>query len=1113
MPTVVVSRRESSLTTENVAILFTDVVGSTALSQRVSPEVADEVRREHFAILRQAIAGAGGTEVKSLGDGLMVVFGSASAAMACAVTMQQGVDRDNGDREHSVGLRVGLSGGEVTREEEDYFGDPVVEAARLCASCEAGQILAADVVRAVAGRRSRQAFRPLGPMSLKGLPEPVETVEVLWEPVGVRATSIPLPARLAVRPSVGLVGRDAEIQSITEAMKRVGGGAGREVVLISGEAGLGKTTLVAEASRSAFEAGWCVLLGHCEEELATPYQLFAEALGHYVTHAPEDQLVAHVRAHGSELSRLVPALSSRITDLPRSKATDSDTERYLLFAAVVGLLTMVSQIQPVVLVLDDLQWADTGSLLLLRHFVATEQSMRVQVFGTYRDNELSQAHALRDALGVLRRHDGVSRIELTGLDDDEVVAFLEAAAGQTLDDAALGLAHAVYRETDGNPFFVGEVLRHLSETGAIYQDATGRWTSDGSLERTALPNSVREVIGGRVVRLGTEAARVLSMAAVIGKDFDLDVLARATATDEDSLLDILESAAGVALVREPVDALGRYSFAHALIQHTLYEDLGPNRQARAHRHVAEALEELCGDHPGARVGELARHWIGATQPIDVDKAMRYSRQAGDAALRAMAPADALRHYHQALDLYRQSAEPDPTLGIDLAIGIGTAQRQTGDPAFRLTLLDAARQAADLDDTDRLVAAALANDRGFFSVSGTIDTDKVEILESALARLPADHRDRALVLATLCSELTYGSPLERRQALADEAIAIAGSGDDSTMVWVLNHVFVPLCVPPLIEASRGRTTDALVRAEKTGDPVALFFAAGFRVCTAMHLGDMAEADRYMEVQSTRARQLDQPLLNWINTWIRAERAQIAGDTDQAERLVTEALQVGTDAGQPDVATFFGAQLMIVKFQRGTIGDMVPLMEGMQTSDPDLAPVLGSLLALAHVEGDRPDEALVELEGLAANDFTLPFDPLWLAGMSGYSEAVVQCRARDYAGPLFDQLAPWAHLVATAGGLTSVGPVSHYLGGLATVLGRYDDADAYFVRAAAMSRDMGAKFSAARTNLSWGRMLAERKAQGDIEQAHTLFTTAHAVAAANGYGTVERRAAVALQLLDT
>ncbi len=382
---------------------------------------------------------------------------------------------------------------------------------------------------------------------------------------GLPAAGVALPRRLAVPPAVGVVGREAELEVIADALKRVGVG-GREVLLVSGEAGLGKTTLVAEAARLAHDDGACVLFGHCEEELATPYQLFAEALGHYVAHAPEDQLRRHVDAHGSELSRLIPALSTRVPGLPGSKATDTDTERYLLFAAAVGLLAMVSEEQPVVLVLDDLQWADKGSLLLLRHLTAAEQTMRVLVLATYRDSELAQADALRETLGVLRRHSGVSRVELVGLDDSAVVSFLEAAAGQTLDQAGVDLAHAVYRETDGNPFFVSEVLRHLAETGAVHQDAAGRWVAGDSFDRLDLPDSVREVIGGRVARLGKEAERVLSLAAVIGRDFDLDVLSRATKTSEDDLLDILDAAAAVALVGELSDAPGRFNFTHALIQ-------------------------------------------------------------------------------------------------------------------------------------------------------------------------------------------------------------------------------------------------------------------------------------------------------------------------------------------------------------------------------------------------------------------------------------------------------------------------------------------------------------------------------------------------------------------
>ncbi len=1101
------------MTTENVAILFTDIVGSTELSQRLSPEGADEVRRGHFSILRQAIAQKGGTEVKNVGDGVMAVFGSASAALGCAVAMQQGVEQDNRKSRHpAVGLRIGLSGGEVVPEDNDYWGDSVIEAARLCALCEGGQILASDVVRLTAGRRSPHQCRSVGALNLKGLPDPVGTVEVLWEPLeGVdTGHSIPLPGPLAVRPAVGVVGRASEVELMMDATKRVAAGEGREVLLVSGEAGLGKTTLVAEVARSAFDDGACVLFGHCEEDLATPYQLFAEALGHYVTHAKEEDLLAHVAEHGSELARLVPALGRRLPGLPPSKATDSDTERYLLFAAVVGLLATASADQPVVVVLDDLQWADTGSLLLLRYLTTANPAMRVLVLGTYRDSELSGSHPMIDALAALHRQSGVSRISLTGLDDGDVLGLLEAMAGDALDDAGANLAHAVCQETDGNPFFVSEVLRHLSDTGAIYQDAAGRWTAKGSLDEIALPDSVREVVGARVGRLGQDAGRVLAVASVIGRDFDLDLLARSTRVSEDDLLDILEAAAAAALVHEPTESSGRYNFTHALIQHTISEDMGPNRRARAHGQVAQALEDLCGGRPGARVGELARHWVAATQPIDMAKAIDYSRQAGDAAIRALAPDEALRYYIQALDLCAQADESDPVLELDLAIGLGSAQRQTGDPEFRETLLEAAYRASELGETQRLVTSALVNDRGF-RVLGSTDADKMEVLEMALARLPGDHPDRALLLANLCKELPGDCSLERRQALSDEALAIAeASGDETNIVRVLNQVSLPLRVPPLLDQSLSRSGDALALAERIGDPVLLFEAAAVRNVTAVQAGDVVELDRSIEIARALASRLNQPTISWVLAIEQATRSLIAGDTDRAEQLATDALKIGNESGQPDAALFFGAQYFGVSWQRGTLADLVPLMVQTIEKNPGL-PLLLAALALAHAEAGRMSDASQLLADEASTDLATPLTSSWLTNRTLYAEVAIECGDAKSAARQFEQLAPWARQFS-AGGLSAEGPVSHYLGGLGAVLGRYDEAQAYFVQSAAMSGRMGSKFFAARTDLWWGRMLAKLRAGGDAEKARDLLTKAHTVAAANGYRVVERQAVAALQGLD-
>ena len=1102
--------------TENLAILFCDVVGSTELSIGMSPDASDLARRGYFSIMRQAVIAAGGNEVKGLGDGIMATFASASAALACAVTMQQGVERDNRDRPYSVGLRIGLSGGEVTPEDDgDFYGDPVIEAARLCAICEGGQILAAAVVPLMAGRRNRHVCRSVGALTLKGLPDPIDTVEVIWEPlVAESGGAVPLQTRLTIQPTLGMVGREIQLGLLADAFKKVSAGEGREIILVSGEAGLGKTTLVAEAARAAHRSGACVLFGHSEEDVVTPYQLFAESLGHYVTYVDDGQLRRQIGASGSELSRLVPALSSRITDLPPPKATDSDTERYLLFSATVALLAEASADEPIVLIFDDLQWADSGSLHLLRHLAATELPMRVLLLATFRDDELPNAKELRDTMGSLWRQRGVSRLELEGLDHGDVLSYMESAAGHKLDETGIALADAVHRETDGNPFFLGEVLRYLSETGAIYQDAAGQWMQADSLTPPALPDSVREVVGGRVARLGDRAERSLSFASVIGRTFDLDLLTRVTRFAEDELLEILQAATTAALVREIAGPPGYYMFAHSLIRHTIYESLGPTRRARAHRQVAEALEDICGSRPGSRIGDLARHWLNASDDAASDRAIRYARQAGDAALNALAPAEALRYFNQACDLMKRVEDPDPVLMLDLAIELGTAQRQTGDPVFRETLLEAAHKAADIGDTKRLVAAALANNRGFYSAVGATDREKVAVLETALGQIPDRTPERALVLAALCSELTHGSSLERRQTLALEAEEIVnGSNDDTTCLRVLNHLYLPLQVPELLVPARARTTDALTRAERLGDPALLYWAAMWRYETAARSGDVDELDRCLEIHGAMSAQLGQPVFTWGHTFLQAQRAFIGGDTDRAEELATEALNIGTESGQPDAAIIYGTQLIVVRGQRGTMNELIPLIEQMASDAPEISPwMFGSLLAKAHVEVDRTDEALRQLEAFAASGFDLQLDQVWLSGMVDYADAAVECGDPSYARPLFELLAPWhAHLPAT--GASALPPVSHYLGGLAGVLGRHDEADAFFSQSAAMSERMGAKFFLARTDLWWGMMLARRNRPGDADAAKARLIKAQRAARAFGYGNVDRRATQALEAADS
>jgi DNA-binding SARP family transcriptional activator len=698
--------------------------------------------------------------------------------------------------------------------------------------------------------------------------------------------SVPLPSRLGFRPLTGLIGRESEKEALDDALKRVSAGHGREVVLITGEPGIGKSALAADLAQRAFEQGGCVLLGRCDEELGAPYRPFQEALSHLVTHADEELVRTHVADHGGELDRMVPALGRRVGELPPPRTSDPDTERYLLCAAAVGLLEEASRHSPVVLVLDDLHWADKPSLLLFRHLVANTSSIRLLIVGTYRDAELSASHPLNEALAGLHREPaGVSTIDLSGLDDTGVIAFMESAAGQALDQAGVGLAHQLYRETDGNPFFVAEILRNLSELGDIFVDASGRWTAKDTEGPLSLPPSVRTVIGTRVSRLGDEAINVLSTASVIGRDFDLDLLAETTTVEEDELIDLLDAAQHVAVVHELPDAPGRYSFSHALVQHTLYDDLGATRRTRMHQAVGEAIERLYGENNEARLGELARHFLLATRPIDASKAIAYAQRAGEAALAALAPDDAVDHFAQALELVGQGAHVEPAVHIDLLLGLGTAQRQAGIPAFREILLEAARRARELGDTGRLAASALANSRGWFSSLGQVDGEKVEMIEAALEALPVtDSSARARLLATLCAELSFHSPLEHRLALANEAKAMARRlGDRATLLEAVCRCSGAIRVPSTLATELADHAEAIAAAQDLADQVGLLYAASLGYALAVKAGQFVLAEERLAMTGATAKKLGQPSLLWLATYSDAAHALLHGDPEEAERL--------------------------------------------------------------------------------------------------------------------------------------------------------------------------------------------------------------------------------------
>jgi class 3 adenylate cyclase len=341
-------------------VLFTDLVGSTELRGRLGEEAADELRRKHDQLLAQAVDANNGRIVKGLGDGIMATFTGASDAVTAAVAIQQALDRLNRSGKVPVPLavRVGLSAGDVTFEDDDVHGTPVIEASRLCATANGAEILAAEVVRILAGEHDYVA---VGPLELKGLDHPVSAVRVGWEPVAV--SGIPMPALLT---DVGriFVGRDAELERLCQLWKEAVAGE-RRVALLAGEPGVGKTSLAAELAMRVHGEGGVVLAGRCDEDLEVPYQAFIESLRHFIDHSPPVELKERLGRYGGELVRLVPELSERVGGLSDPLRSDPEMERYRLFDGVAGWLSALSAEEALLLVLDDLQWAAKPTLLLL----------------------------------------------------------------------------------------------------------------------------------------------------------------------------------------------------------------------------------------------------------------------------------------------------------------------------------------------------------------------------------------------------------------------------------------------------------------------------------------------------------------------------------------------------------------------------------------------------------------------------------------------------------------------------------------------------------------------------------------------------------------------------
>jgi class 3 adenylate cyclase/tetratricopeptide (TPR) repeat protein len=1069
-----------------VAILFTDLVGSTDLATRHGDAAADVLRRDHFSHLREALASTGGTEIKTIGDSLMASFVGASDALAGAVAMQRSVERHNRRvRDSRLEMRVGVSVGDAAYEDGDWFGTPVVEASRLCAAATGGQILVSDLVRALAGTRHQIELRSLGPRELKGLAEPLLVCEAVWERSAGEG-AVPLPAFLEIAGSFPFSGRSAELERITGLWKESAEGS-RRVVLVSGEPGIGKTRLVTELCRVAHETGATVLWGRCDEELGVPYEPFAEALRQYAATVEPERLRAEIGPLGGELTRIVPDLAARVPGLAEPLQGEPEAERHRLFESVVDLLGEMSVAAPVVLVLDDVHWADKPTLLLLRHVLRAAVPLRLLVIATYRDTDLDRSHPLSDVLADLRREAGVERLDLHGLDVDGVSTLMEATAGHELGEEAHNLAQALVDETEGNPFFVGEVLLHLVETGALVE-RDGRWTTNVALGDMSIPEGIREVVGRRLSRLSETANQALVLGAVIGPSFDVQTIQGAGGPVGEELFDALDEATRAAIVREVPGAVGSYAFTHALMRASLYEELTTTQRVRMHLRVGRAVETRHATSLDGHLDELAYHYGEGALAGDAVKAVDFARRAGQRAMDELAFEAAARHFERALSSIELEEEPDRVARCDLLTTWARALQAGGDDRRERVRRQAADAARELGDPDRFAAAVLSLTEHQMNTSrfGFANEDFVALLEEALERLPDEAGPlRAQLLSTLALELQWTPQSERRRALAQEALDMARTTQDPEALvlalargWTLVDGSRPFWneLEPLLDEA-----DTLARA--TDNPSAVVYVNRVKAVSAAVRGDRAEMDRRFTLTRPIAEQLREPAQRAYLLGDDTCAAGFAGELERAEALAVECSEAGRAADFTDdvILTILGAQLYMIRLCQGRVGELTELLAQRVEAAPG-APIWRVALAGALVEADRVDEARPHYHFLADDDCAgTPPDivfPVVLCGLGRLSYRIQP--DAPIVRSIYEKLEPFTGYFNWTGG-TIADANDLGLGMAAATLGEDDRANKHFAAAIDLCERAGARAYLARCLLDWARVLDGR---GDKTEARPL-----------------------------
>jgi DNA-binding SARP family transcriptional activator len=859
----------------------------------------------------------------------------------------------------------------------------------------------------------------------------------------------PLPGPLGRRHRSPFVGRAAVLGRLQRAI------AEHRLVLLTGEPGIGKTRTAAELARAVHAAGRLVLYGRADEEAIAPYQPFAEALRPYLAARSAAELRALAGPLAGELARLVPDQADRLPALADTATRDPAGARYRLFEAAAAAIAGAAAERPLLLVLDDLQWADRPTLLLLRHLARAELGLAA-ILGTYRERSPALAAVLAD----LQRDDPPERVALTGLGERDVDALVTAWLGA---DAPAAVTGSVHGETGGNPFFVEELLRQLRDGGEL-----------------GVPETVKDVLARRLDRLGDDARAALLLAATAGREIDLGVLAAASDLSRDGLVEALDAALAAHLLR---DDGGRYAFPHALVREALYEQISSARRALLHGRLAAALERA-----GAADAVLAYHYALAGGPAD--KVAEHSLRAGAGAAARLAYEEAARHYERALAL--------PTdRPAELLIGLGEAHLRAGDvPAARERFSEAAREARD---PALLARAALGRSGLSVTVLGH-DPETVALLEQALGAV-GDDALRARLLGRLAIELYHSPPVERREELSAEAVALARrAGAPAALVDALSARHVALWSAPHLDERATIADEMIALATAAGDRERALQGRNWRVLDLLERGDVAGAEREIDAHAALADELRLPGYQWWAPMWRAMLAFMRGDLAAAVRLRGEAVEIGRRAGDQVAELFNWIQTVFLDLEREPVAPDANLDVPDRVAVQAVQAAFRSDLPLLYAEMGRTADARRELAALAEGGFAgVASDMNWLASMAGLGQGAALLGDGGRAAELYALLLPYrSHAVLVGRAALCLGPVEMQLGLLATALGRTGAADEHLAAAAAWAEAVGAR--------QWSVWTEVHRAELDVRRGEGAARAGAAAAEAEelGFGRAAARA---------